>query len=91
MRVAELIGERLLIARRRAKLDQTEVGKRLGVSGAAVGNWERGSRQPDWDMLYRLASIYQVGVGFFFEGINEAEIDLGHFLANGRVLAGVGV
>lgn len=45
------IGERIMLARRRAGLSQREFGKRLGISHAAVSDLETGKTKPDLDNL----------------------------------------
>jgi transcriptional regulator with XRE-family HTH domain len=84
----QLVGERLHIARRRAGMTQGEVGDKLGVTGVAVGQWENGRREPNFRTLRELAAIYGVSVQFFFEGMEEIEPSLNHFLpASARLLA----
>lgn len=54
------IGERIMLARRRAGLTQRELGARLGVSHVAVGDIERGKRRPDLDKLGEIADALGV-------------------------------
>lgn len=56
------IGERIMLARRRAGMTQRELGQRLGVSHVAVGDIERGKTKPDLDNLAAIAGA--LGVPF---------------------------
>lgn len=39
--------------REQSRLTLRDVGERLGVSSQAVGAWERGTREPEWEDLVR--------------------------------------
>lgn len=56
-RMDEVTGERLQQARRNAGLTQRKLGDMLGVSGAAVSQWETGQAHPDWRNTRRLREI----------------------------------
>lgn len=42
-----LIGSRIAIARKAARLNQAELGKLIGVSGQTISNWETGRYLPN--------------------------------------------
>lgn len=54
------IGEQILLTRRRAGLSQGDLGKKLGVSHAAVSDIERGKTRPDLDYLAKIAAALDV-------------------------------
>lgn len=54
------IGERILLARRRAGINQRDFGRKLGVSHAAVSDIERGKTKPDLDNLAVIAEALGV-------------------------------
>jgi transcriptional regulator with XRE-family HTH domain len=54
------IGERILLARRRAKMSQRELAERLGISHVAVGDIERGKTRPDLGNLTVIADKLSV-------------------------------
>jgi transcriptional regulator with XRE-family HTH domain len=58
---------RLRERRQRAGLSQTQVARILGQSLSAISMWEHGQREPRYDKLLRLAELYGVSVGDFFE------------------------
>lgn len=54
------IGERIMLARRRAGLSQRAFGERLGISHAAVSDLETGKTKPDLDNLAVVADALGV-------------------------------
>lgn len=61
-------GERLRAARIENGLTQAQLGRLLGVSDGAVRMWELGHREPDIDMLGRIAAIVGVTVDYLVSG-----------------------
>ena len=41
-------------------ISQCELGKRLGVCNQTVSFWENGQREPDLDMLVKIAKYFHV-------------------------------
>jgi transcriptional regulator with XRE-family HTH domain len=58
---------RLRECRQRAGFSQTQVAGILHQSLSAISMWEHGQREPRYDKLLRLAALYGVSVGDFFE------------------------
>jgi transcriptional regulator with XRE-family HTH domain len=54
------IGERIMLARRRAGMTQRDLGRRLGISHVAVGDIERAKTRPDLDNLGVIADALGV-------------------------------
>lgn len=54
------IGERIMLARRRALLNQGGLAARLGISHAAVSDIERGKTRPNLDNLEEIANALGV-------------------------------
>ncbi|MGJ5751550.1 DNA-binding XRE family transcriptional regulator [Streptomyces puniciscabiei] len=50
-------GRRIKVARIKAGLLQSQVGKALGVSDSAEANWENGKKRPDAELLPALAEV----------------------------------
>ncbi|MDE6676693.1 MAG: helix-turn-helix domain-containing protein [Clostridia bacterium] len=46
------------------KISQDELGKRLGVCNQTVSFWEIGKREPDLDMLVKIADCFQVSIDY---------------------------
>lgn len=60
------LGERLQLARDHARLSQGDAAQTLGVTGAALSQYESGRRKVDALTLEQLARLYGVPLGFFF-------------------------
>lgn len=58
------LGSRLKKARERKRLTQQEVADKLGVSNGAISGYERNYRDPDTEMLKKLATLYEVSVDY---------------------------
>ncbi len=66
---------RLTQARVRSSLTKTELAAEVGVSPAAIGQYEAGVNSPRADVLERLARVLDVRPGFFGVGRPLARID----------------
>lgn len=58
------LGDRLRRLRHEKGLSLEEVARRIGMSFAALGAYERGERKPSMDRLERLARFYDVSVDY---------------------------
>lgn len=56
------IGEEIRLERKRQKLSQKELAKRLGVTHALIGQYERGERHPKLETIRKIADA--LGVNF---------------------------
>ena len=54
--------ENIKAYRKKRKMTQDELAKRLGVSRSAVGMWESGTREPDYDTLEKIAGVLYVNI-----------------------------
>lgn len=66
---------RLTQARRLAGLTKTALAREIGISAAAVGQWEASTTPPRPDHLRRAAEVLDVPVGFFALGRPHAKLD----------------
>ncbi len=57
-----LFGKNLKNLRLSEGLSQRALGERVGVCNQTVSFWESGSREPDLDMLVKLAEVFNVSV-----------------------------
>jgi transcriptional regulator with XRE-family HTH domain len=55
-----VIGKRLKHARERKKLSQIEAAKLLGISNGTLSGYERNYRDPDTNILEKMADLYEV-------------------------------
>ena len=56
--------EQIRTLREARKMNQVDLGKRLGVSKQSVCNWENDNAQPSIEMLVRLATLFSVSTDY---------------------------
>lgn len=54
--------EQIKMIRRRSKLTQEELAKKLNVSRQAVSNWENNRNLPDLEMLIKISSVSEISL-----------------------------
>ena len=57
-----MLAENLKTLRATQKLTQEELAKEMNVSKGAVAMWETGKRNPDLDMIKKIASYFNVTI-----------------------------
>ncbi|KOT99400.1 DNA-binding protein [Streptomyces rimosus subsp. pseudoverticillatus] len=74
---------RLTQARRLAGLTKREVAAGIGVSAAALGQYEAGTNRPRPELLPRLAEVLDVPIQFFLAGrpMGKLDVSMAHFRA----------
>lgn len=58
------LSERLIELRKKNKLSQTAVAKRIGVTSSLISAYEKQERKPSIDTLISLADIYNVSTDY---------------------------
>lgn len=71
----DTVGSRIKRLRNITKTTQTELGKYCGVSGVAVGFWERDVNQPNGDALIKLAQFFNTTEPYILYGIPSKHAD----------------
>lgn len=66
-------GSRLRERREALHLKQSELGKLLGVTGSAVGNYENGVSSPKADILYKVFDVLKCDANYLFQDEMENE------------------
>lgn len=56
--------KRLRFLRKQKGMTQKDIAKIVGTTDNAIGNYERGSRMPDAEMLIKIANIFKVNIDF---------------------------
>ena len=74
-----LIPERLTEARLAARITQTELAERVGVSRQAVSSYEQGDKSPEPGVMARIAGVLKQPMPFFTK---ETRADFGKHSAN---------
>ena len=59
-------GSRLRERREALGLKQSELGRLLGVTGSAIGNYENGVSSPKADVLYKVFDVLQCDANYLF-------------------------
>ena len=72
------VGRRVRSRRLECRLSQTELADRIGVTFQQVQKYEKGMNRIGASRLQHLASILQVPVPFFFEGLPAADEPKSH-------------
>ncbi len=57
--------------RRRSGLTQEDVARHLNVTRGAVGHWERGKNQPPYDVLVKIARLYNTSTAYLVGEIDD--------------------
>lgn len=60
-------GSRLREKREELGLKQSELGKLLGITGSAIGNYENGISSPKADILYRVFDVLKCDANYLFQ------------------------
>lgn len=64
---------RLKELRQKHNLSQKELSEILKVSTGTVGNWEVGLREPDFQMLIKIADIFNVSCDYLLDRFSNNE------------------
>lgn len=67
-------GERLILVRKKKKLSQADVGKKININGDAVGRYERNEVRPTIEMATKLAQALEVSLDYLV-GNTDIELD----------------
>ena len=56
--------EKLKELRIERRLSQSELARFLAVDQRSISNWEKGIREPDFEMLAKIAKYFDVSAGY---------------------------
>ncbi|MFN7055123.1 helix-turn-helix domain-containing protein [Hyphomonas sp.] len=70
--VDRAVGQRIRWRRREMKLTQEKLGEILDLTFQQVQKYEKGVNRVSAGRLYEIASVLDVPVGYFFEGLGES-------------------
>lgn len=59
---AAYFGSNLKYLRKKAKVTQTEIAKRLNLGDTTISNYESGVSKPEFDTLIELANLFEVSI-----------------------------
>lgn len=64
--ISNVFPQRLKEIRIKRGLTQTELGKKVGVKQSTFTNWENGKREPNFEIVIKLADLLEVSVDWLF-------------------------
>ncbi len=56
-----------MMVRKKAKLTQTELATKLGVTRGTIANWEARTSNPSIEILLELSRIFEVSVDYLIK------------------------
>lgn len=71
-----MIGKRINLLRKSAKLNQTEFGNLFGVSKQCVSNWETNTIPPSAEKIKDMAVYFKVTTDFIYGLDNDQKLDV---------------
>lgn len=70
-------GTRLRFLRKRSSLTQKELGEALNISASSIGMYERGIREPSFELLFDIASYFNVSIDYLLGFYQEDSTNKG--------------
>lgn len=70
------IGDRISQLREGRKLTQEELAKHLGITRASLSHYEKNRREPDYEVLERIADFFHVSIDYLLERTNDPFVTL---------------
>lgn len=64
--ISNVFPQRLKEIRIKRGLTQTELGEKVGVKQSTFTNWENGKREPNFEIVIKLADLLEVSVDWLF-------------------------
>lgn len=69
-------GDRIAYLRDKSGLTQEELATKIGISRAALSHYEKNRREPDYDILSKMASFFQVSTDYLLGNEKDVTDDL---------------
>lgn len=70
----EEIGQRLLTARKKLGLSQTEMGEQADISRSYIGHVEHGDQNPSFEFLVKISEAFHISLDWLIFGRGQMEI-----------------
>lgn len=74
MNKRDIISKNILSLRKKSGMTQADLADKLNYSDKAVSKWERGESLPDAEMLYNIATLFGVEIGYLFDEHDAVEL-----------------
>lgn len=73
------LGERMVFIRKRKKISQNELGKKVGTSGDIIGRYERDEVKPSIEVASKIADFLEVSLDYL---IGKTNLELDNSIVN---------
>jgi transcriptional regulator with XRE-family HTH domain len=73
------LGQQISILRKKNKISQNELGKKVGTSGDIIGRYERNEVSPSIDVVVKIADILNVSIDYL---VGKTDIELDNKILN---------
>lgn len=73
-RINEFVGSRIREIRKNRGLTQKELGEKIGVKHNTISSYEKGTNEPEQEMLFKMADVLDVSINDFFPYKKVVEI-----------------
>lgn len=73
MNINEFVGSKIKEYRKKKGMNQTELGKKLGVKQNTVAGYEKGEWEVSYDNLFKLAEIFEISIDDLFPSTTTNE------------------
>ncbi|WP_309485614.1 helix-turn-helix domain-containing protein [Bacillus amyloliquefaciens] len=70
-----MLGKRITSLRKQARLTQEGLAKELNITRSALSQYELGTREPNYDLLIKIADYFDVSIDFLLRGENKETKD----------------
>ncbi|RDW17598.1 hypothetical protein CWR48_13860 [Oceanobacillus arenosus] len=71
MDMNKYVGSKIKEYRKKIKMNQTELGKKLGVNQNTISGYENGEWEVSYENLHKLASLFDIKINDFFPPTTE--------------------
>nr|WP_249219914.1 helix-turn-helix transcriptional regulator [Bacillus licheniformis] len=62
------MGKRITSLRKQSGLTQEELAKKLNITRSALSQYELGTREPNYDLLIKIADFFEVSTDYLLRG-----------------------
>lgn len=76
MESEKTFGKKLKDLRKKKGVTQNQLAESLEISNGAIGNWEINTRQPDHDMLVKIADYFSVSIDYLLGRESDKALSL---------------
>lgn len=63
-----MLGKRITSLRKKAHLTQEQMAAKLNITRSALSQYELGTRNPDYDLLIKIADFFDVSIDYLLRG-----------------------